>query len=231
MQAACINKAEQEKDDRENGLDLSKLSLAQVEFYNRLLAVPQRRGYNAQTNTWNADVLTGRELFHQAQCISCHVPRHKTGQAEGSLLGDAGLLDISDTSTPIAALSEQVIYPYTDLLLHDMGGHCPEITREDDEGNSCLSGSQCYWVQKCEGLADDRPEGSATGTEWKTPALWGLGLVQTVNPNATFLHDGRARTITEAILWHDGEAKAAKQNFVALSKAERTQLLTFLESL
>ena len=86
-------------------------------------------------------------------------------------------------------------------------------------------------MQKCDGLADDRPEGNASGTEWKTPALWGLGLVKTVNPNATFLHDGRARTISEAILWHDGEAKTAKQNYVALSKNERSQLLAFLESL
>jgi len=231
LQAACINKANQEQDNEEGNLDLSKLSLAQVEFYNRLLAVPERRGFNKQTNTWDENVLAGRTLFHESKCVSCHVPRHKTGEAEGSLLGDAGLLDLAESSTPIAALSNQIIYPYTDLLLHDMGGQCPEITREDSEGNACISGSQCYWVQKCDGLADDRPEGNATGTEWKTPALWGLGLVQTVNPNATFLHDGRARTITEAILWHDGEAKTAKQNFIALSSSERSQLLAFLESL
>ncbi len=231
LQTACISQSQTEQDSELEGLDLSNLSLAQVEFYNRVLAVPKRRGYDAQTQSWEPDVLAGRKLFYQASCSGCHVPRHKTGEAEGSLLGDAGLLDIADTSTPISALSEQVIYPYTDLLLHDMGGQCAAISRETDSGAVCDSGAECYWVQRCDGLADDRPEGSATGTEWKTPALWGLGLVQTVNPKATFLHDGRARTITEAILWHDGEAKSAQQNFIALSKSERGQLLAFLESL
>jgi len=103
----------------------------------------------------------------------------------------------------IPELSHQKIEPYTDLLLHDMG---------DD-------------------LADNRPEFSASGNEWRTAPLWGIGLTQVVNPKATFLHDGRAHTIEEAILWHGGEAQKSKDDFVRLSKAEREKLLLFLKNL
>ena len=127
-------------------------------------------------------------------------------------------------------LSNQTIYPYTDLLLHDMGGSCV-VTQETLTGDSCSSGSECHYVQRCEGLADGLIQGDASGTEWKTPPLWGLGLVQTVNPRSTFLHDGRARTIEEAILWHSGEAESSKQNFRHLPSAKRAELLSFLESL
>lgn len=95
------------------------------------------------------------------------------------------------------------ITPYTDLLLHDMG---PE-------------------------LADGRPDFSATGQEWRTPPLWGIGLIETVNGHTRFLHDGRARNLTEAVLWHGGEASASQQAFTRLSKAERQALIAFLESL
>jgi CxxC motif-containing protein (DUF1111 family) len=100
-------------------------------------------------------------------------------------------------------LSRQTIRPYTDLLLHDMG---PE-------------------------LADDRPVFKASGREWRTPPLWGLGLVPTVNGHSTLLHDGRARDVVEAILWHGGEAEAAREGFRRLSKDERAALVTFLKSL
>jgi len=230
-QTACIAQAQLEQDKEQDGLDLSVLALAQVEFYNRLLAVPVRRGFDSANQTWQADVVAGRALFFAAQCASCHIPRHKTGEAEASLLGDAGLLEVAPSHTPIAALSNQVIYPYTDLLLHDMGGSCATIERETAQGEACTQGAQCYWVQRCEGLADDRPEGSASGTEWRTPPLWGLGLVNTVNARATYLHDGRARNISEAILWHGGEAEKAKAQFKAMSANERQQLLTFLTSL
>ncbi len=230
-QLACLDQAALEQDIEQDGLDLSKLDLAQVEFYNRLLAVPKRRGYDEQTGLWQAEVVAGRKLFFEANCKACHVPRHKTLEAAPSLLGDANLLDVADTFTPIQALSNQVIYPYTDLLLHDMGGSCQAISRETQTGEACQQGEQCLWVQRCDGLADDRPEGQASGTEWKTPPLWGLGLVKEVNANATFLHDGRARTISEAILWHGGEAKQAQQAYLNMSKAQRIQLITFLESL
>lgn len=103
----------------------------------------------------------------------------------------------------LAELSDQTFHPYTDLLLHDMGP----------------------------GLADGREDFAATGSEWRTPPLWGLGLVQTVLPEAGFLHDGRARTPEEAILWHGGEAENAKNRFRDLSADERAALLAFLQSL
>lgn len=107
----------------------------------------------------------------------------------------------ADTEEPW--LSKQTIHPYTDLLLHDMG----------------------------EALADGRSDFEATGTEWRTPPLWGLGLQQTVNGHTRLLHDGRARNVQEAILWHGGEAEPAARSFRALSRAERAALLKFLDSL
>jgi CxxC motif-containing protein (DUF1111 family) len=107
------------------------------------------------------------------------------------------------TTHPVSALREQTIRPYTDLLLHDMG----------DE------------------LADNRPDFEANGNEWRTPPLWGLGMIKTVNGHTFLLHDGRARNIEEAILWHGGEAKESKKIFTRLSKVDRNNLLKFLESL
>ncbi|MEJ1965012.1 MAG: di-heme oxidoredictase family protein [Gammaproteobacteria bacterium] len=102
-----------------------------------------------------------------------------------------------------AALSRLEFHPYTDLLLHDLGA----------------------------GLADGRPDHEASGGEWRTPPLWGLGLAQAANPTARFLHDGRARTLTEAILWHAGEAQKSRDRFRAMSGADRAALLRFLDSL
>lgn len=101
------------------------------------------------------------------------------------------------------ALSQQMIAPYTDLLLHDMG----------------------------EGLADHRGEFLATGTEWRTPALWGLGYLNEVNGHTQLLHDGRARNVLEAILWHGGEAQSARNKVIQLLPAERKALVAFLHSL
>jgi CxxC motif-containing protein (DUF1111 family) len=82
-----------------------------------------------------------------------------------------------------------------------------------------------------EGLADNRPEGRANGREWKTPPLWGIGLTATVSGHTQFLHDGRARSLLEAILWHGGEAQAARDGVVGLPAADRAALLAYLESL
>lgn len=109
----------------------------------------------------------------------------------------------TDLNLDLPFLSNQKIQPYTDLLLHDMG----------------------------EGLADNRPDFEADGREWRTPPLWGIGLTQVVSGHSNFLHDGRARNLQEAILWHDGEAKSAKESFKKLSKKEREQILYFLSSL
>ena len=100
-------------------------------------------------------------------------------------------------------LKKSEIEPYTDLLLHDMG----------------------------KGLADGRPDGLAHGNEWRTPPLWGIGLFQKVNGHTFFLHDGRARNLTEAILWHGGEAEAAREAFRKARGQDRIALLRFLESL
>ena len=100
-------------------------------------------------------------------------------------------------------LSRQTFHPYTDLLLHDMG----------------------------EGLADRRPDFAAGGRDWRTPPLWGLGLSKTVNGSSVLLHDGRARNVTEAILWHGGEAQASRDGFAGLSKGDRDALMAFLESI
>lgn len=101
------------------------------------------------------------------------------------------------------SLANQPYQPYSDLLLHDMG----------------------------DGLADKRPEFAASGSEWRTPPLWGIGLTEKLGGHTRFLHDGRARNLLEAILWHGGEAESAKQAVLALNKAEREALLRFLDSL
>jgi CxxC motif-containing protein (DUF1111 family) len=105
-------------------------------------------------------------------------------------------------SSDVPELSNQLIHAYTDLLLHDMGP----------------------------GLADGRPDFEASGQEWRTPPLWGIGLIETVNGHTRLLHDGRARTIEEAILWHAGEAEAARTDFTSLTSDQVDALLAFLES-
>lgn len=229
-QVACQNEAAKEQKIADK-TDLTDLELALVEFYNRVLAVPQRRGYDVENKVWETDIVAGRQLFFDSGCAGCHTPRHVTGEASGSVLGEIGLAGLSADAKPLAFLSSQTIYPYTDLLLHDMGGSC-QVTQENAQGQSCTaSAKECMTVQRCEGLADGVAQGMASGTEWKTPPLWGAGLVQTVNPDATFLHDGRARTLSEAVLWHGGEAQSAQQKFVAMNNVERQQLMAFLGSL
>jgi CxxC motif-containing protein (DUF1111 family) len=229
QQLSCTFIAEQEIKTAEQ-IDVSNKELALVEFYNRVLGVPARRGFDADSEEWESNIAAGRVLFFASNCIGCHTPRHVTGTAAGSVLGELTLLSLEPNAQPIDLLSTQTIFPYTDLLLHDMGGSCA-VTRELTNGQSCTAGAQCEYVQRCDGLADDLIQGDASGTEWKTPPLWGIGLVQTVNPEATFLHDGRARTIEEAILWHEGEALNSKSAFMQLSQIERQQLLQFVESL
>jgi CxxC motif-containing protein (DUF1111 family) len=109
----------------------------------------------------------------------------------------------TDDTAPLPELTNQIFHPFTDLLLHDMG----------------------------EGLADGRPDGEASGNEWRTPPLWGIGLIETVNGHNRLLHDGRARGAAEAILWHGGEATKSKEAFRNAPKAERDALLAFLKSL
>ncbi|WP_048647300.1 di-heme oxidoredictase family protein [Nitratireductor soli] len=151
-----------------------------VAFYSRNLAVPARR------KAGDTAVLAGKKVFYEAGCTSCHRPKYVTRR-----------------DAPDPALRFQLIWPYTDMLLHDMG----------------------------EGLADYRSEGLADGHEWRTPPLWGIGLSTVVNGEAGFLHDGRARNLLEAVLWHGGEAQAARDRVVSMDKRDRDNLLRFLESL
>ncbi|MGH7991795.1 MAG: di-heme oxidoredictase family protein, partial [Limisphaerales bacterium] len=104
---------------------------------------------------------------------------------------------------PIAELRSQTIHPYTDLLLHDMGP----------------------------GLADNMGEGNASGYEWRTAPLWSIGLTAGVSGGEAYLHDGRARTLEEAILWHGGEAEASEEVFRNMSASDRAALIAFLKSL
>jgi len=106
-------------------------------------------------------------------------------------------------AAPLPELAGQTFHPYTDLLLHDMG----------------------------EGLADGRPDFLATGREWRTTPLWGVGLIERVNRHTFFLHDGRARNLTEAVLWHGGEAERSRESFRAMTRVDRDALLAFLQSL
>ncbi len=154
--------------------------LAKVTIYVQTLAVPAMR------NTEDPTVQQGARLFVESQCAVCHTPRHETVN--------------SHALTP---LRSQVIFPFTDLLLHDMGP----------------------------GLADNSPDGQASGSEWRTPPLWGIGLVERVNGHTMFLHDGRARSLEEAILWHGGEAEGSRDLFMELTVEERDALIKFLESL
>jgi len=151
-----------------------------VTFYSENLAVPARRDVDDKT------VLAGKQLFYDLGCASCHTPKFVTSRTAEN-----------------PAHRFQLIWPYSDFLLHDMG----------------------------DGLADGQQVGVASGREWRTPPLWGIGLTQVVNGHTFFLHDGRARNLTEAILWHGGEAQAARDRFAVLEKADRDTLLKFLESL
>lgn len=235
-QPACTRAAlrEQPALHEPGGTDLATLELAQIEFYTRLLAVPARRGRDDATGGWRDEVRAGQAHFARFGCARCHVPEQRTGRAAGSALGAiVDLVRLEQPAPELAELSGQRIFPYTDLLLHDMGGRCT-VRRETASGEACSAGAQCLWVQRCTGLADGLPEGEAGPSDWRTPPLWGLGLVQAVNPQAGFLHDGRARTIEEAILWHaesGGEGRAAGEAFRRADARERAELLRFLESL
>jgi CxxC motif-containing protein (DUF1111 family) len=135
-----------------------------------------------------------------------HDPAVVRGEALFEAAGCAGCHTPTLVTGEHSALPEfanQTIHPYTDLLLHDMG----------------------------EGLADGRPDFQASGREWRTAPLWGIGLIQRVNLHRFLLHDGRADGLMEAILWHGGEARAARDEVLAMPKVDRDALVAFLSSL
>ncbi len=154
--------------------------LDHVTFYSAHLGVP------AQRDSESPLVQRGEVVFEQSGCAGCHLSKVVTAPSLHS-----------------QALAHQIIHPFTDLLLHDMGP----------------------------GLADNRSEFEATGREWRTPPLWGLGLIPAVNGHQELLHDGRARSVLEAILWHGGEAEESRQQIENLNEADLNALLAFLNSL
>lgn len=156
------------------------LVLDLVTFYSENLAVPARRDVDGPA------VLAGKKIFHDLGCADCHRSKYVTSR---------------DAENP--AHRFQLIWPYSDFLLHDMG----------------------------DGLADGQRVGLADGREWRTAPLWGIGLTERVSGHTFFLHDGRARNLTEAVLWHGGEAQAARDRFAALQATDRQALISFLESL
>ncbi|MFQ6548984.1 di-heme oxidoredictase family protein [Aestuariibius sp. 2305UL40-4] len=178
-QAACRS-APDGSTDIHDGVEIGDVGLDLVAFYSANLGVPARRDID------DPEVLRGKEMFYEANCTACHRPKFVTHRLEDR-----------------PEVSFQLIWPYTDLLLHDMG----------------------------EDLADNHPAGRADGQEWRTPPLWGIGLTQTVSGHTYFLHDGRARSLLEAILWHGGEAEDAKQEVIDMDPQDRAALIRFLESL
>jgi CxxC motif-containing protein (DUF1111 family) len=175
----CMN-APNGNSARSGGYEIGDDLMALVTFYTQNLAVPARR------KPEDPEVLHGKALFKSSGCAACHMPSFTTGTVDGQ-----------------PQLSNQRIWPYTDLLLHDMG----------------------------EGLADNRPEGEADGREWRTAPLWGIGLTAVVSGHTFLLHDGRARNVEEAILWHGGEAQSARDAYANLTTTERQALLAFVNSL
>lgn len=163
-----------------DGVEVSNEQIDLMVFYQKHLSPPGRRNVN------DPEVLKGKKIFFESGCNSCHVQKYTTS---------------IDEKNP--SLSEQLIWPYSDFLLHDMG----------------------------KDLADNLSEFNATGAEWRTPPLWGIGLTKLVSGQTHFLHDGRARNILEAILWHGGEAEESKKKILKLSLVELEYLLKFIKSL
>ena len=160
-----------------------ELSDSDLDLITRYVAL---LGIAAQRDIEDTQVIRGEELFVEANCAACHIQELPTGSFH-----------------PMAELRDQIIRPFTDLLLHDMGP----------------------------GLADNMAEGGASGSEWRTAPLWSIGLTAGVNGDESYLHDGRARTLEEAILWHGGEAEASKEVFRTLPADDRAALVAFLRSL
>ncbi|MEM8569380.1 MAG: di-heme oxidoredictase family protein [Pseudomonadota bacterium] len=160
--------------------EVDDVALDLVTYYSRNLGVPMRRDVD------DPEVLLGKKVFHEVGCASCHRPSFVTHRLSNQ-----------------PEQSFQLIWPYTDLLLHDMGP----------------------------GLADGLPEGAATGREWRTAPLWGIGMTEAVSGHTYFLHDGRARSLLEAVLWHGGEAEPQRDAVIAMPPERRQALLRFLESL
>jgi CxxC motif-containing protein (DUF1111 family) len=173
-QSECLDAPQEET------IEIRQELFDKVVLYSSLLAVPMRREWT------DKEVLHGKRLFHNIGCDSCHIPNFTTS-----------------CNTALPEVACQNIWPYTDLLLHDMG----------------------------EGLADQESHSHTLRREWRTPPLWGIGFIEIVNGHTRFLHDGRARSLEEAILWHGGEGNVSKQQYIDLDEQDRSRIVAFLESL
>ena len=173
-------------------LDVTTEEMENVDLYMHAISVPARRNIN------DPQVKLGEQMFYKAGCHLCHVTTLHT-QPRGAVL-------LNGTELPW--LGNQIIHPYSDYLLHDMGSEIMGV-----------------------GLNDNYVSGLARGNEWRTTPLWGIGLQQIVNGHTYFLHDGRARNFVEAIMWHGGEGEASKNIFKNMTKEQRNALVAFLWSL
>ncbi len=172
----------------DHGIEVDSETMANVDFYMHTTGVPARR------NVDDPRVRRGEEMFYRAKCHLCHTPTLRTWRKPTTLID----------GTQLPFLANQVIHPYSNFLLHDMG---PE-------------------------LGDDFSQYEATGDDWRTAPLWGIGLQKIVNGHTDFLHDGRARNFVEAIMWHMfGEGSVSTEIFQRMTKSDRDALVAFLESL
>ena len=171
----------------QHGIQISTEDMEAVDLYMHCLGVPARR------NVDDPEVKRGEEAFYAAKCHLCHTPTLHTRTSRVTLLN----------GTDLPWLSGQIIHPYSDYLLHDMG---PELN-------------------------DAYVSGLAAGYEWRTTPLWGIGLLDAVNGHTQMMHDGRARNFIEAIMWHGGEGAVSREIFRKMEKKDRDALVKFLQSL
>ena len=187
-------------------LEVSTEDMEDVDFYLHGLGVPARRLGSTSTQVSYKDrQITEREMVAIGEQMffeaKCHLCHVTTLHTKPR---GAKLLN----GTELPWLGNQTIHPYSDYLLHDMGSEIMGV-----------------------GLDDHYVSGLARGNEWRTTPLWGIGLQEKVNAHTYFLHDGRARNLQEAILWHGGEGEASKNLFKNMHKDDRSALIKFLESL
>ena len=180
QQTARLGEPSNEHSHHQAPFEISDKLFNLVVSFNQLLGVPPAR------NLTTEKVSKGREHFYQMGCQQCHTPSYRT-----------------DKNYPVEVLADQLIWPYSDLALHDMG----------------------------EMLADNVKEDDANGQEWRTPPLWGIGLQKSTTKQQRFLHDGRANSISEAILWHGGEAAVAQKKFTQLTANQRQELVEFVRAI
>lgn len=205
--SGSVNSQCAEQDRLKPQPELSAEDVEKMSLYLRLLGVPSSRTF-AESVTWPDPKVQGMQIKNSSE-LAVETTRVNDVQAGKALFAQAQCIachvDTMKTGNKhrFHELRNQTIHPYSDLLLHDMGAD----------------------------LADQYVEGRAKGSEWRTAPLWGIGLLSTIDPNVRYLHDGRAATLEEAILWHGGQATTSRNLFMNYSATQRAQLIEFLKSL